>query len=35
MIKQNIEKNGFHCFENFINKKELEILRKEINKKLE
>ena len=35
MIKQNIEKNGFHCFENFINKKELETLRKEINKKLE
>ncbi len=35
MIKQNIEKNGFHCFENFINKKELETLRVEIYKKLE
>ncbi len=35
MIKQNIEKNGFHCFEDFINKKELETLRAEIYKKLE
>ena len=35
MIRDDIEKNGFYCVENFIHNDELQILRKEIDKKLE
>jgi len=34
-IKENINKKGYHCIENFINQDNLEVLRKFVNQKLE
>ena len=34
-IKENINKKGFHCLENFINQDSLEVLRKFVDQKLE